>query len=131
MNTKVELLIDVYNLIQVPYDKRVIVEAHSKGHQLRIEDIPCPKNLSNNETALDYPCLIKKFVKENNITLGGKIKITLEKVDNLKLEDSIMEGFGKCPDCVWFNDEGGCCSVPRDSDGCLRNKRPLGSLPLL
>ena len=35
----------------------------------------------------------------------------------------MLEGFGKCPDCIWFNDPGGC-NVKRGSKTCLLNKRP-------
>ena len=30
------------------------------------------------------------------------------------------EGYGKCPDCVWFEVAGGC-NVERDSPACLLN----------
>jgi hypothetical protein len=32
------------------------------------------------------------------------------------------EGYGKCPDCVWFNQPEGC-NVKRDSPTCLSNKQ--------
>ena len=39
------------------------------------------------------------------------------------MEKEIKElGYGKCPDCVWFNDPGGC-NVKRDSEICRLNKR--------
>jgi len=32
------------------------------------------------------------------------------------------EGYGNCPDCIWFNDPHGC-NVKRDSDICKLNKK--------
>jgi hypothetical protein len=34
----------------------------------------------------------------------------------------MKQGFGKCPDCVWFNQEEGC-NVERDSPRCKLNKK--------
>ena len=33
-----------------------------------------------------------------------------------------MEGFGKCPDCIWYHVEEGC-NVQRDSKICRLNRK--------
>lgn len=35
----------------------------------------------------------------------------------------MKRGYGKCSDCVWFNDPEGC-NVERGSPVCILNKRP-------
>jgi hypothetical protein len=33
------------------------------------------------------------------------------------------QGYGTCPDCLWYGDPKGC-NVERDSQACFSNKKP-------
>lgn len=38
----------------------------------------------------------------------------------------MLDGFGNCEDCVWYNQPEGC-DVERDSTQCKLNRKPNGS----
>lgn len=39
------------------------------------------------------------------------------------MNEKKYDGYGKCPDCWWFNKSEGC-NVERGSKVCLLNKKP-------
>ena len=44
-------------------------------------------------------------------------------MNDSKIIEDLEAGYGKCPDCIWYNQPEGC-NVARGSNQCLLNRKP-------